>query len=1377
MDGDRQGSAPPRPRRHAAKSSGPRSEAAAGGGYGIKRANRFKRTKRYRGAVRAAYDAQPVAKRSAQQRVIERHNPRAAKAVYGLDTKRDSGPRGGNRPTDFKRAIKRLSPEDRALLHIHLTRMARNADLADDAARSPRMSTADRRRATRFATTPDYKQALADGHEAGLGRSFGETKAGHAARSGIAGLIPGLPKPVREKVGEIAVDLADAVRQDPKRTIVNTGKGVGYGITAIPAGIAQTAVHPLATAKSLGADYGHRYGTETSRQRVDRFIHEGAAPEVFDAASVAAVGGATVGRLAGAVARTDRAARIAPRVHRIATSPRPKLRVTGGQAVEQAVSPNLTVAGVQRLVDTRRTQKMGRQVKRSAKHLEGDRRGHGMPANVAAAVEANEAAGRVVEVTPQRIFRAQAKVHKAQRVMAAKAKGRVVQAMRGEHGRRIGAAARVLAKLNRSERRLFYWIGAGLVNSRDRVGLLKDLRDHQERILTGREQARAAGEPVAERTGLFSKSDDLENIQRIIRDFDKIDVDKVRLAKQSLEAQDLLVGRQDRGTNAAMRLTRRYAQQAETLGIRRGEIPHDGWREVGPDQARLRRIDARMEAIERELHPDGHVADDGAGGLSPHVIPAERHLAAGGERIPEERQLPRGAGHPVRRGEREALEGELRRLQAERRRHEGHVEQGPPGAAYTQEPLPDYIRRVQRAADERGMERPLYFPSEKYAIEHSPSSRADFAAGGKNFTRVPYRYTGKLFRTGTQDTSPQVYLQGLARSVKRRHNWALVERQMSDHVLPGMSGSLADLRHRLEAGGYDLHDVAFWNPRAYRELTNQVEEGDAARNLETAEYRRARFDEDGDTVLGDLNSALTGSTLKDIDGKVDAELRRDPSWVAIPRAAYDEIMSTTTPSGLVGRSYDIAKHKVSRWMLGTSPAWLQFQVVSNAMIGMAATGGRLPVALIRGQAWYRGLDEGEKQVVDSLLGAGMGADARNAPHLGATTDHWFVDGYRMFKEKVGGARLPGGHGPQLRQLNPIEIILGTDRLQNNVFRRAILHDDMRRAAFQGMERNMDLAQRAQSRISNFLQLDPEDRLRTMLRDPQQMERHAQHVDDWLGDYTTFTHKERTVIGRAVMFYPFLRYSLRLVFYTMPVKHPVIASIGAKLGSLQAEETRDLLGGDDLPYAFGKLYSGKAGERAIDFARANPALNALTQAKGPGQVLGVLPPYVGLAADQITGRSIYFDRGWRINNKGEQFSPSWVDSVDTRPRIIARQALRTFAPYRLLDDAQSVGPQGDDSLLGDRPTGHTNKDALAHDKRVIAFDKAHRDMFKYDLLPFLGRPNRDVEQAAEIRKRKQDDAKPAKGRAKKVSYGGSGAGGYGVKRAKGYGTSSGGGYKP
>lgn len=54
---------------------------------------------------------------------------------------------------------------------------------------------------------------------------------------------------------------------------------------------------------------------------------------------------------------------------------------------------------------------------------------------------------------------------------------------------------------------------------------------------------------------------------------------------------------------------------------------------------------------------------------------------------------------------------------------------------------------------------------------------------------------------------------------------------------------------------------------------------------------------------------------------------------------------------------------------------------------------------------------------------------------------------------------------------------------------------------------------------------------------------------------------------------------------MPMKHPIMSSVITQLGRLQVEEVRELLGGDELPWALGKLYFNRNGKlESVDLAR-------------------------------------------------------------------------------------------------------------------------------------------------------------------------------------------------
>jgi hypothetical protein len=233
---------------------------------------------------------------------------------------------------------------------------------------------------------------------------------------------------------------------------------------------------------------------------------------------------------------------------------------------------------------------------------------------------------------------------------------------------------------------------------------------------------------------------------------------------------------------------------------------------------------------------------------------------------------------------------------------------------------------------------------------------------------------------------------------------------------------------------------------------------------------------------------------------------------------------------------------------------------------------------------------------------------------------------------------------------------------------------------------------------------------------------------WLGDWTSMTAAERKVINRAVMFYPFVRYSTRLLFYTLPVDHPAITGVIAELGALTAEEYREIFGDDDLPWNLGKVYFGETGEaEMIDLGRANPLTNSLVSGAArigtgssnlPGAAIGMLPPYAQWLIDHATGRSSFADRPYRVDRDTSPFPKKAHEiSLPAHGRIALRQALSLFYPYREAEDRLVDGPQGDDSVFGSHPLdykteaeitgGGLSNEIRRRNAREAAANEAHR----------------------------------------------------------------------
>lgn len=630
-----------------------------------------------------------------------------------------------------------------------------------------------------------------------------------------------------------------------------------------------------------------------------------------------------------------------------------------------------------------------------------------------------------------------------------------------------------------------------------------------------------------------------------------------------------------------------------------------------------------------------------------------------------------------------------------------------------------FLRRVKKAAADAELQRPGYFVSQK----RPRAGNADRAIGGTKAVADPKTYTGALFRTGREDNRAEVFEQGVAKNIKRKFNWNRVAQNFDEHAFEwGRNKKASELLDELDRRGIDPGSVALWNPRLYR-AEREAREGDPGADI------TGRGEEP--TVEG-LDAAVdrASGTIKDL-----ATRREDfdtAGWSVIPKAVYDEIHADTRPSGVIARAYDITKGKQSRILLGLSPAWLQFQVVSNALLsGLAGTG---PVDFVKAQAWWARLPEAQKAAIEPYIGTGAFHDSINQTKLGAARTrsekvNQMIDGYRALKTTPFMQKVGRG--------NPLDLLFRADAAQNNAFRRAVLYSQVKRDAYKRMGESTKRMAGIQTRFMHTLDLGPEKIMNELVNDQRALERHAQHVNDFMGDYNTFTAAERRGFQRAVMFYGFLRFSLRFTFLTMPLKHPVMSSIVAQLGRMQVDEVRKLLGGDELPFALGKLYFTSDGKlKSVDLSRANPAMNAITNFRGPKDLLGFLPPIAGAVVDQAYAKSGFKQKEWRVAGENQPRHGQQGYGVENRVRIFLGQMFSLAAPYRTAMNATQPGPKGDDSLLGSpRPTQYKDPQTLYS----IATSQANKPKTAagravQDLVPFIPRNDDAPELAASIRAR-------------------------------------------
>jgi hypothetical protein len=1088
----------------------------------------------------------------------------------------------------------------------------------------------------------------------------------------------------------------------------------------LPASVVAAVTDPVGEFRRTIEDYKRRYGGSDAEQ-IARLKEEGAFAELADATIFIGGGGAAVGRGLGAAARRGK---LGSRAERTAAAPRRRQRVSGGAGREQDVSPNLFVAAVQKARDERLYRNQQRRVDRADRDAPAGRKG-AVDATLREATSAGEVI-RSSKLAPTRPSVARTQ-RIARRDEVARPKGRAVHALKQTVRREIGLGAnRTWASLNRAERGVLKTASqAGAVTPAagrawvlGRIALIERSRGGKTPDV-GADELGFLREVAANPERYFT-----ENTARGMR------VERDRAKRAAEQDPSLGATVSERRVNAEVRARR---PQAEVLGVvREGTPVREAQAAARKDVLAARRT---LKAARKRARRQAERAAVAEGRAKILVGQSEARARRKGSDAAAASTRPRSTLRALERERGKSVQADAavkraeERVKAAEKAHGERVSARKRGQElWDAEPAERFLGRAREAAAKAGLEEPGFFPSQK----RETVRRSAFAAGGSRAVKADRRYSGQLFREGREDASATTYVQGVTQNFKRAVNWNLVADTFDANAYQwGRNKTIGDLLDELERRGIDPDSVAFWNPDRYRDHAGSRDRDGTG-----------RFDdESGDLGQHDLALAIADSTVRG----ADASLFRGTGgrFSVVPKAVMDELDDAARPSGVGGRAWEVSKGKQARILLATSPAWLQFQVASNLLL--TAIAGVGPGEVIRAHKWWKGLDDAQRRAVESHVGVGAFDDALAQTKLGSSTNARIVNAWRAFKAH------PFWHNPRkglrgrpVADFNPLDVLFRIDQAQNNAFRKAVLYNRVKRDAYRRMGGRVKAMQAEQSRLSKILGMGPEAQMKALLDDPKVIERHARAVNDMLGDYMTFTTRERRVLNRSIMFYGFLRFSLRYVFYTMPVKHPVVTAILAQMGRMQTEEVRRLLGGDELPWALGRFYFTTDGQlKSVDLARANPALNTLTDVRvkltdplgSVKQLLSFGPPLFVALLDQAYAKTSYKGRPFRV--EGETVGRKDDEyGNENRWRIFAAQMLRLIAPYRSVERATARGPEGDDTLIFDRrPTRYKDPATLAS----LAADERRRpqnvaERIAREFLPLIPRDDYGPEQAAAIRKR-------------------------------------------
>lgn len=666
------------------------------------------------------------------------------------------------------------------------------------------------------------------------------------------------------------------------------------------------------------------------------------------------------------------------------------------------------------------------------------------------------------------------------------------------------------------------------------------------------------------------------------------------------------------------------------------------------------------------------------------------------------------------------------------------------------ESVAEFIARVDRVAQRNGLDVPGYYLSR----ERPEGVNAAFSLGQTKAVKPSRRYEGELFRTGREDTSPDAFETGLARNIREGVNWNTIadvwERNSPEW---GRNRGLVDLKREIERRGLDPDGFRLVNLGVFR---RNVPDAD------TPDLRDADLNQTGDSRL---HKAIENAT-HDLAG-AESEFGRNARFTLIPKAVADELRALSRPAGPVSRTVRKIQGQTSRVLLHTNPTFVPVQILAQTPLALFATRANVR-SIVGSQRWYRRLDRDSRQVVDEWIGSSPGLDAAFSPRYGAAApDSKFV----KFFQAVADSRK--AQAAKNSRLNPFTWNPRLDEAQNRFFRTAVFYDAARRQARDRMARAMnDVADDAKPVIDILAMPEGPEKLAALRQAEPEIEKIAGHVDDWLGNYTRYTAAERRYLKTGLLFYGFLRWSVRFSLYTLPVKHPLAASIATRLGQLHVEEVIDLLtdevmatyGGEydredverilrenRIPGAFGRIYfTGDGQLKSIDLARVSPftgpALNFLE--RGTKAIGGLMSPALQWGMDLVYGKSSFTGQPLNVNETRTPFGGEPELGTDETVRYVFREGTRLAWPVRALDDLLNPEDQGDDSIpiLGDRPLPPPKSDdaLLRYHTRV---QRRRDEGLQRAVKPFAG-PITDTTSAGiryELERQNLDKPKPRKPR--------------------------------
>lgn len=454
-----------------------------------------------------------------------------------------------------------------------------------------------------------------------------------------------------------------------------------------------------------------------------------------------------------------------------------------------------------------------------------------------------------------------------------------------------------------------------------------------------------------------------------------------------------------------------------------------------------------------------------------------------------------------------------------------------------------------------------------------------------------------------------------------------------------------------------------------------------------------------------------------------------------PVAALNELKGVFSSPALPGRLLGKAKSTLSSLMLGTSLPWLT--TMSGVTYPVQSLyGGAGPIALREAHSWYRAMPLGDKRTIDRWFGIDtpfeLGTHGITSERIGSTAPKGFAE--------LASVMRAAKDFPLVKQLaanRPDHLILRMERVPRRYARINVAYKGVKTQALRemlkashGAAAEQSKLQLALARMEHFGRKPAQEWIDAAMANQKFIEAHAQHLDNVLGEWKKLTQFERNIVSRGVLFYPWLRYSVKLAAKTLPRDHPLSYALALKYGAIQHEYLKELLGTDPT---IGNVYLGpeqpgvapeKRKFSVVGMRAANPLLNTVADllgAESPSQVLGVLPPYFSDLIEYAAGKNLFTDKPLKGADQGEpEYRPGH------RPDLLRfglNRALATLNPGRTAQKVAGGGaPQSDESLLGDKPVQYSPRTLNRIKREHAELGTTPGQALLHEVLPILPHPD-------------------------------------------------------